>query len=346
VQPSTAEIRPIDHRSERTAPTVDFLKSAGRHEMNWKLKANLLFLFDRIPCGALAYRSLRPFLAPKPPQPEECIRRAADLIDAIRQTGRDPTQGTYLELGTGWRPYFPILLVLLGAQKVVTVDVDIMVKRQRVNEIAEEISTRSDLVASLIGIDENLLNRNLADFKKNMRLRQDIFGCGSITYQIIPRSGCLNLDDQAVDFVVSSNVLEHLPKDALSTFHRESARILGCDGVAVHRANPGDHFALVDSSISSVNFLRFSKSQWRRYGEDRWAFQNRLRYSDHVELFKENGFEVIACRGRVDPKALRVLEVEELQIHADFRGYQVQDLATDYIWLAGTPRKQLLHRVP
>ena len=63
--------------------------------------------------------------------PGEYIDRAIEIIDMIREGGGDPDGSTFLEIGTGWKPYLPFVLSLAGARRVITLDVNRWLRRDR-----------------------------------------------------------------------------------------------------------------------------------------------------------------------------------------------------------------------
>ena len=80
---------------------------------------------------------------------------------------------------------------------------------------------------------------------------------GNIEYIMSCDARNTKLPDASFDYVVSSNVLEHIPSDVIEGIVTESRRILKPGGVHVHHINPGDHSAF-DPSVTTVNFLRYS----------------------------------------------------------------------------------------
>ena len=53
-----------------------------------------------------------------------------------------------------------------------------------------------------------------------------------------------------------------------------------------------DHYAHTDNKITYLNFLKFSKIEWRKYN-NKYLFQNRMRHQDYRNLFLQNNFEVL-----------------------------------------------------
>ena len=120
--------------------------------------------------------------------------------------------------------------------------------------------------------------------------------------------------------------------EILAAMHRESERILRPGGLAVHRCNPEDHFADVDETISSINFLQYSKRRWHWIGGSGLAFHNRLRAVQHRRMLEASGMETVICRYRICERAVKLLQTGGLHLDEDFTGFSTKDLAADYMW--------------
>ena len=78
-----------------------------------------------------------------------------------------------------------------------------------------------------------------------------------------------------------------------------------------------------DSSLSPVNFYRFSEFQWKFLNPSN-HFQNRLRHSDYERLFDELGLLPIEIKTGEFPFS----SMEGLPVHESFRRYGRKDLLT------------------
>jgi SAM-dependent methyltransferase len=135
------------------------------------------------------------------------------------------------------------------------------------------------------------------------------------------------LPDNSVDLSFSIAVLEHIPYKTLTEMLREAYRILRPGGIAYHEIDLRDHFAEFDSSISTVNFLKFGDKAWRWLGQNGIHYHNRLRASDFRALFRD--FELIAFETRTDERAPEALK--RLRIVDRFKDYDLADLAVSVI---------------
>lgn len=301
--------------------------------MHWKLKAHLLAVLSRTPGGRYIYRTLQRLARTDRTPPDEYVARAIEIVEMIRDAGRNPATGTYLEIGTGWKPYLPFLLSLLGADRIITLDQNPWLTADSVAMTFDALGERLLQVASRLGVDVSSMQERYEQARGHRSNREQLFGSLRIEYRYPADARRTELPDGSVDVVCSSNVLEHIPPDVLAGIHRESFRVLTPGGLAVHRFNPEDHFSTRDGPITAVNFLRYSEPQWRWYGGSGLAYHNRLRCRQHQELLEAAGFRVRASRVRMNERALEQIRAGAIPIHADFARFTPEELAADYMWL-------------
>lgn len=98
--------------------------------------------------------------------------------------------------------------------------------------------------------------------------------------------------DKSLSACISTNTLEHIPKDSIKAIFSELFRTLKDDGIVSAKIDYSDHYAHTDKSISLLNYLKFDEGAWKRYNHD-CHYQNRLRHRDYVEIFNRCGFVVI-----------------------------------------------------
>ena len=94
-----------------------------------------------------------------------------------------------------------------------------------------------------------------------------------------------------------------------------------------------DHYASADANIGFMNFYQFSEDEWRRFNPD-MHYQNRLRHSDYVTLFEEEGW----CIVEQWPAFERWSESDlaRVKLHPSFEHYSHEDLtASNGFFLLG-----------
>ena len=101
-----------------------------------------------------------------------------------------------------------------------------------------------------------------------------------------------DLADGSIDVCISTATLEHIPEDSICKILSELHRIIKDGGLVSAVIDYSDHYSHTDGSISMLNFLKYSEDKWERYNH-RSHYQNRLRHDRYIELFKENGFNLL-----------------------------------------------------
>lgn len=236
-------------------------------QIPWKLKSVAFAVCDRIGPYPL-------YLAQK-----YITRRASQHFSKIdknwnfhRDNIIDANAKRIIEFGAGKTLVQNIYLSDLGIDQVV-VDLNRMLDLQLVNSA---ISDLSDL-----GVPTKGPVSSIDDIQQKYRIRY-----------IAP------LDMQNTDFIsgsfdacLSTNTLEHIPKQTIIGIWKETYRLLAPAGIVSAKIDYSDHYAHTDSSISTLNYLTFSEAKWRSYNHE-CHFQNRLRHAHHLELLKDAGFRI------------------------------------------------------
>ena len=86
------------------------------------------------------------------------------------------------------------------------------------------------------------------------------------------------------DFISSNNTFEHIDPGILGQLLQEMYRLLSERGMMSHYVDMVDHYSYFDSSISPLNYLRFSERAWK-WIENPLQNQNRLRLSQYTDLY-------------------------------------------------------------
>jgi ubiquinone/menaquinone biosynthesis C-methylase UbiE len=134
-------------------------------------------------------------------------------------------------------------------------------------------------------------------------------------------------NDNTVDIHFSNNVFEHIPPETLNQILTEGTRVLKSSGIAIHKIDESDHFAHTDRSITSINFLQFSKKVWKLIGGNPYSYHNRLRQTDFMEIFQTNNFKVLSKISKIDEKA-KIERLNGFKVHEDYSKYAPDDLCT------------------
>ncbi|MBL4884373.1 MAG: methyltransferase domain-containing protein [Planctomycetaceae bacterium] len=302
--------------------------------MKWQTKAYILRQLSQLPMGKQLYLLLQKMAGSNRPLPNRDFARINELLDMIQQAGQTAQQATFFEIGSGWHPYAPLGCYLAGAEKIITVDVNPWMTLKSAKQCIAAAKDHLPEMAHLMGIKESLITKRYQKIDQNA-LRLDLLLKSMNTeYRYPADASDTKQEDHSIDFVISSNVLEHIPLQILKSISTESMRILKPGGLAVHRFNPGDHYANHDQSITTANFLQYPEQDWKPYNES-LAYHNRLRSSQYSQLFNEAGFTSLIEETHIDTDALEALQQKFIQPDSMFSQFSTEDLATDYMWYMG-----------
>lgn len=297
--------------------------------MNWKLKASLQKLLhftkigdklNHIPatlkidyhknvCIYQTYECLRKF--------EETQYSTSVTSSGIKM--KSESKKIALEIGTGYSLISPVILHLLGFDKIVTVDIskDVSIKtfRKQIQHIIqddflERIATRGKFSTTEI-------NKKIQQLQRFQTL-DEVFDFCNIKY--IPKYTLTAIEHESssFDYICSQVVFEHIPPDFLQELFKKMKSWLTEDGFAVHTINFIDHFAnpgfFQDKNISEFNFLKYSDKTWNFWAGNDIAYTNRLSYLFYLELCEANQLQVIEFKGE-NYRTYNPLSINE--IHGD-----------------------------
>ena len=80
-----------------------------------------------------------------------------------------------------------------------------------------------------------------------------------------------------------------------------------------------------------MNFLRYSERKWNLIAGNKFAYHNRRRRPDYLELARRHGFTITYQQDEVLDVNLEVLR--SLPVHPDFQGYSDEDLACSHLYI-------------
>jgi SAM-dependent methyltransferase len=252
---------------------------------NWRYKAALQQLFSAVPQGHrlnFAFQRLTGGL----PISDRSLRASIELgehhMAMLTTHGRmDPVSATFYEFGAGWDLHMPQILAALGAGRQLVVDIRRLVVDDLVLDLACRLHDWSPApdgwspVAPDLGesASEHLVRSN-------------------IVYRAPCDARATGLPTGSVDYITSTNTLEHIDEASLGAILAECRRILRPDGVMSFQVDYQDHWSYFDSTIDVFNYLEYDDHKWRRYNPD-LHYQNRLRHPDYLRLYQQAGFETV-----------------------------------------------------
>jgi len=305
----------------------------------WRQKAAILNAVARLPQpigDRLYYAIQRTAGGLRRVDPEDRFRAALNIAVRLEANGCSLANATVLEVGTGWRLNIPLALWLLGAQRVVTVDLHRYLRPALVRTDLATIRAELERYRALFGprAASDCFRRRFDQLLAFRGTSADLLRLTGIDYRAPADATRLQLENQSVDAYVSFTVLEHIPPAALAAILREGQRVLRPHGLQVHFIDFSDHSAHTDPSISSVNFLQYDDATWDRIAGNRYAFHNRLRVDELTALVQGSGIEIIALDTAPDARSIAALEAG-LPLAARFQGKAPAVNGVKEAWLVG-----------
>lgn len=308
--------------------------------MNWRWKARIQNAVAALPVmsNPIYYAVQRNFggLRPGRNNPLDLFRAAAEMVDWANSAGQDVTGKRFVEVGTGRMLNLPTALWLCGAAHVMTVDLNPYLSGTLVSESHRFIRQNEEAVCALFGekgrtpqFQERF--RQLVSCPGDLRALLKLM---NIDYRSPADAADLPVADRSFDFHISYTVLEHIPGEVISRILVEARRVLAPGGLVIHFVDPSDHFSHDDKSITAINFLQFSESEWDRWAGNQFMYHNRLRSREYLDLFRKAGIEILRRQLEVDEPSLRALQ-DGFGLHPRYRDLPAEELATTTVNLMG-----------
>jgi hypothetical protein len=263
----------------------------------WERRAYLGALKSALPFQDQLRRAVR-LIRPYRTNPENdvgLLDTALQQVTAFTAAGLSLQDATVVEIGTGWLPIVPLIMLMAGAARVITVDQVRLMDSNTLLQAKEFIRLNLDAMLERKGFPNDLF-----DVARLKNAEQFIDYRAPFNFNVLP--------SDSADVIVSRTVLEHISEPGLETIFANSRRILRKGGLMCHLIDMSDHFEHTDKSISRLNFMRFEQPAWDRLTRDPQFYQNRLRRFEFIDMIRHSGFEILSCTGEPNQKALEDLK--------------------------------------
>ncbi|MEP7219861.1 MAG: methyltransferase domain-containing protein [Bacteroidota bacterium] len=312
--------------------------------MHWKQKARIQNTISRLPSPVrdVAYYFVQRKLGGlSDANPTIHLEAAIEAAGHIERQGRAVEGKRFLEIGSGRNLKVPVGLWLCGAGSIITVDLYRYLKVELLNETIAYIRAHGDEIAKLYGAfaSRPIFRERLAMLHSAPTEMEPLLRFLSMEYHAPADARALKMPDASIDYQVSYTVFEHIPPDILSDILREMNRVIHPNGLLVDLVDFSDHYSHSDESISRINFLQFSDSEWERYGGNRYMYHNRMRVDDCVGLFERAGMTVLDVAANIDQRSLDELR-GGFPLDEKFRGKDAITIATRNAWIVAKPGKR------
>ncbi len=258
------------------------------------------------------------------------VQRANHHVGAFLEYGsRSLATATFYEFGVGWDLVVPLAYYALGVERQILVDIRPNIRTELVEHTLQRfVRLREELEREL----EQPLRPCDARGLVTINELEQRFG---ITY-LAPRDArATGLPAESVDFISSTDTLEHIPEPDIARILRECRRLLKPEGVVSFRIDMRDHYSYFDRSISQYNFLKFPRPIWS-LANSAVHYQNRLRHSDYIRLTEAAGLEVLH-EALARPTEAELDHLRRMRIARSFERYALEDLGTKSISLVARP---------
>lgn len=103
------------------------------------------------------------------------------------------------------------------------------------------------------------------------------------------------IKNDTFDGCISTNTLEHIPKENLVNILIKLKNIIKNEGLVSAIIDYSDHYSHTDKNLSPLNFLKYNSYEFNYYNHDS-HYQNRLRHDDYKDIFQKIGFKVLKSK--------------------------------------------------
>lgn len=259
------------------------------------------------------------------------FKRALAHLEAYAAYGPDRPveEAVFYEFGAGWDLTVQLSYWSLGVDRQLLVDLHPHLRLDLVDLTLERLRREH----AALKVD--------AGRKLRIPERASIGSAGELEYRfgityLAPRDArATDLDAHSVDFVSSTNTLEHVPASDLLEILRECRRILRPDGAMSSRIDLRDHYSYFDRSLSPYNFLRYTDRAWSLFNSS-LLYQNRLRRPDYLQAVADAGLSVVS-ETATRPNDSEIGMLDRIELAPRFRSYSEDDLAVLALVLVARP---------
>lgn len=253
----------------------------------------------------------------------ECMRRF-NSISKIKENFE------ILEIGPGRHMNTSLIFFLCGSKKIISVDNKNLRREEILREGIKFINDNIHLLLKESFVKENRI-KDLQNFCSRKFNINDLENFINLKYLAPGDARNLDIPDSSIDCHFSTTVLEHIEKRQLAEILKEGKRILKDDGIFIHRVDLKDHFFYGDSSISPMNFYKFSEDQWRKYAGNKYAYTNRMRVNHFKKIFEKFSPDYLFLEPDIDLSLKEFVNSNE--IHRDFKKIDESSLMTTGFWI-------------
>jgi len=285
--------------------------------MNHKVKTILFKSLSLLPnkVGDYCYHKIQSFfdkstLEDRLKSVESTYNRLSKVLNDLNIDLKDKA---VFEIGSGWFPSMPYFFKFkFEAKKVYTVDINRHFKKERILELNNLFSKKYS--TNILVNPEN---------EYNLPFEIEYF----------PNYNVVKEDFPDVRVVFSRYVLSHMNENDIDILHKKMKGELKKGTYIIHFISPSDLRQHSDRSLSSHDFLKYSKQQWNNI-HSKYDYHNRLRLPQFMEIFKKYDYEVIHLDyENLNKDTIAYDLFKKVPLHDDYTKYSDEELTAGNIFL-------------
>lgn len=264
--------------------------------MNNKTKTRILKLLDTLPekLGYWIYHKLQLLTLKDTNSYLKTNTSSFKKIQSILEENKIDLDGeNIVELGSGWFPLNPLLFKeKLSVNSIHTYDINKHYSGKRILDC-------TTLFSGSLCINPS---KKLPDF------------ISYYPYTLIQK---VNFDYNP-KLVYSRFVLEHITPKELLEIHQNLYNKTPKETKILHLISPSDHRSYGDNSLSTYDFLKYSKSEWNKI-QTKFDYHNRLRLPEYLKIFEESKFKVdFLTYDKIQKNSFKYKKYKKISLHSDF----------------------------
>lgn len=307
--------------------------------MDYRLKAFIQNSISKLPADIgdwVYYEMQRNFGGLKNPNPISRVQAAEKIWHIAEKQNTKLLNKHILEIGGGRSLILPLTLWMMGAKRVVSVDInryfkpEILalslqkIKRDQTKQIKNNNYIKNDryeyMINTLCEANENTLINELNKI--------------GIYYLAPCDARFLPFDTNTFQAHISYTVLEHIPREDIKLIIKEGKRVLDEKGLFIHNVDHTDHFSHMDQKIDSINFLKLNPKDYNMLCSNKFMYMNRMLHNEYEELWLEENLETLYHQYNIDEKLLKNMKLIKKQLYGAYRHEEDSVLATTESWYA------------
>lgn len=294
--------------------------------MRWENKARIMRWMAVLPQHERLYREVQRRWGRLKPDPMRRLPTHVEMLRFLSAANVRVDGAQVFEVGTGHIPLVPLGFFLAGAAGTTTVDLNKRFEPELFRESLKWVVENQDVVRDLYRGASALMER-IELIRSLGCIPDQVMHAAGIEYRAPCDASDTGISEGAFDIHMSVTTLEHIQPDSVDSILSEAFRVLRRGGVAVHFIDPSDHFQHQDPTITRINFLKYSESQWARLAHNPFAYTNRLRANEYIEKFIAAGFEFVNSERIVDADSMQALR-DGFRVNDRFKSFTHEDLCT------------------